>query len=607
MKYVMNEEEFLLKWNNHQTNFVDVFNELLQDESFVDVTLVCGGEAVPGHKMVLAACSPLLHRILRDNPCRHPLVILGDVPAVDMRAIMHFIYQGEVSVSQSELASFLKTADNLQIKGLAENRESSGKEDRKRKDKDMDRLDGRPNNKRQRTTEGRVDNVNLNAAASGVAVPATSPVSSRSHKSLSDSHSSSHKGRGVGNRVSGDEQHLQHSLKSSNIGRGSAANTTTTTTNHHHNHHPASKHHHTPSSKHSSSKASHAQDIPSKVSSSSSSKHRHEEGVSTGHHHHHNSESSVGDDRVPAKEETGDELTVKTEPLDYPGEVAWNEGAGGLGREAPGVEDPQGLLPIGAAIVGGLEGVAAAIVASPNLPIIEFGEDSRNDDGSRGDLSTASDDVNANNATGTQVQDRHTQGSAGVPGVVVRSTLGHPHLQMQKHPHHHSHLNQHDPLPPHSKLQPGGGTQSFPGLHTVPLPIPSCPLPLPPGSLASPKLPSSSTGLPSSTITTSSSTGSSSSSGSNNNNVHKCQQCPFLTSNPYTFTRHLRIHLGTKEFQCRLCGFATSRKDSLIRHFRMKHLTGEMSVYHDLDSRDIEELALARVLPEGLQIFAGKL
>lgn len=64
--------------------------------------------------------------------------------------------------------------------------------------------------------------------------------------------------------------------------------------------------------------------------------------------------------------------TVKTEPLDYPAEVAWSEG--GLGREA-GMEDSQGLLPaISASMAGGLEGVAAAIVASPNLPIIEFGE-----------------------------------------------------------------------------------------------------------------------------------------------------------------------------------------------------------------------------------------
>lgn len=38
------------------------------------------------------------------------------------------------------------------------------------------------------------------------------------------------------------------------------------------------------------------------------------------------------------------------------------------------MEDSQGLLPITATMPGGLEGVAAAIVASPNLPIIEFGE-----------------------------------------------------------------------------------------------------------------------------------------------------------------------------------------------------------------------------------------
>lgn len=127
-----NEENFLLKWNNHQSNLIGVFKEWLHDESFVDVTLVCGGEAVVGHKVVLAACSPLLNRILHDNPCRHPVVILNDVCSTDMKALLKFIYQGEVSVSQSELASFLKTADNLQIKGLAEGKE---KEDKKRREK----------------------------------------------------------------------------------------------------------------------------------------------------------------------------------------------------------------------------------------------------------------------------------------------------------------------------------------------------------------------------------------------------------------------------------------------------------------------------------------
>lgn len=223
----MSEEEFLLKWNNHQTNFVDVFNELLRDESFVDVTLVCGGEAVPGHKMVLAACSPLLHRILRDNPCKHPLVILSDVPARDMRAMMKFIYQGEVSVSQTELASFLKTADNLQIKGLAEDKEKE-KEERKRKDKDGDKTEGRVSNKRQRTAEPRT-------------TENSSPLPSRSHKALNDSHSSSHKSR---SKASAEE----HTPR---VGGGGL-------------HMPASKHN---SSKNSSSKS--PRDIPSRVSNAS--------------------------------------------------------------------------------------------------------------------------------------------------------------------------------------------------------------------------------------------------------------------------------------------------------------------------------------------------
>ncbi|XP_071541598.1 uncharacterized protein [Panulirus ornatus] len=543
----MSEEEFLLKWNNHQSNFVDVFNELLRDESFVDVTLVCGGEAVPGHKMVLAACSPLLHRILRDNPCKHPLVILGDVSARDMRAMMKFIYQGEVSVSQSELASFLKTADNLQIKGLAEDKEKE-KEEKKRKDKDSDRLDGRPSNKRQRTLESRTTD-------------SSSPLPSRSHKSLNDSHSSSHKSR---NRASVDDQ----SLKSG--ARGGL-------------HTPSSKHN---SSKNSSSKTT-SHDILSKVSKPS------EENDTR----HITSNNSVGDDVMP-KEETVDELTVKTEPLDYPGEMVWTEGHGTINSDA--LDDAQGLLPL-AAIPGTLEGVAAAIVASPNLPIMEFGEDSRNDDGSRGDMSTASDDVNANTTGGAWVQGRLAQGCVGDIGAVHPSSLDHPALPQPPPP----------PLPPpppptlpvpqHHQLQeqqPYSATQpgilGYPGI-AVPLSLPSSTT----VTAATQGTNVGATSPPSSTVSTNLST--TITSCSNNNNVHKCQHCPFVTSNPYTFTRHLRIHLGTKEFRCRVCAFASSRKDSLIRHFRMKHLTGEMSMYHDLDSRDIEELALIRGIPDGIQ------
>lgn len=52
------------------------------------------------------------------NPCKHPIVILKDVCHKELVAILQFMYQGEVNVRQEELATFLKTAEMLQIKGL---------------------------------------------------------------------------------------------------------------------------------------------------------------------------------------------------------------------------------------------------------------------------------------------------------------------------------------------------------------------------------------------------------------------------------------------------------------------------------------------------------
>ena len=44
---------------------------------------------------------------------------LKDTSAADLRAIIEFIYKGSVNVAQSQLASFIKTAETLQIRGLS--------------------------------------------------------------------------------------------------------------------------------------------------------------------------------------------------------------------------------------------------------------------------------------------------------------------------------------------------------------------------------------------------------------------------------------------------------------------------------------------------------
>ena len=63
--------------------------------------------------MVLAACSPYFQSLFLSNPCKHPIVILKDVRFVELKAIIDFMYRGEVNVSQDQLSALLKTAETL--------------------------------------------------------------------------------------------------------------------------------------------------------------------------------------------------------------------------------------------------------------------------------------------------------------------------------------------------------------------------------------------------------------------------------------------------------------------------------------------------------------
>ncbi|KAG1658585.1 Protein bric-a-brac 2 [Nymphon striatum] len=116
----MANQQFCLKWNNHQGNLVSVFDNLLSSESFVDVTLACEGSNIKAHKVVLSACSPFFEEVLKNNPCKHPIIILKDMKFFDLKTIIQFMYKGEVNVSQDHLSALLKTAESLQVKGLAE-------------------------------------------------------------------------------------------------------------------------------------------------------------------------------------------------------------------------------------------------------------------------------------------------------------------------------------------------------------------------------------------------------------------------------------------------------------------------------------------------------
>ncbi|XP_067003531.2 protein bric-a-brac 1 isoform X3 [Anabrus simplex] len=114
----VDSEQFSLRWNNFHNNLTTGFHSLLEEEDLVDVTLAADGQFVQAHRIVLSVCSPYFKQLFKANPCKHPIVILKDVCHKELEAILQFMYQGEVNVRQEELATFLKTAEMLQIKGL---------------------------------------------------------------------------------------------------------------------------------------------------------------------------------------------------------------------------------------------------------------------------------------------------------------------------------------------------------------------------------------------------------------------------------------------------------------------------------------------------------
>ncbi|CAG9760680.1 unnamed protein product [Ceutorhynchus assimilis] len=116
------DQQFCLRWNNHQSTLVAVFDTLLENEKLVDCTLAAEGKFLQAHKVVLSACSPYFESLLSRHYDKHPILILKDVKFQELKAMMDYMYRGEVNISQDQLGALLKAAESLQIKGLSDNK-----------------------------------------------------------------------------------------------------------------------------------------------------------------------------------------------------------------------------------------------------------------------------------------------------------------------------------------------------------------------------------------------------------------------------------------------------------------------------------------------------
>ena len=65
--------------------------------------LACDNTSIKCHKMILSACSSYFQTLFMENTCEHPIVFLKDIKISEVRAILDYMYKGEVNVAQEEL------------------------------------------------------------------------------------------------------------------------------------------------------------------------------------------------------------------------------------------------------------------------------------------------------------------------------------------------------------------------------------------------------------------------------------------------------------------------------------------------------------------------
>ena len=132
-------EKINLSWRNHSSSMFGSFKRLREDGELFDLTLACHKSDsdsdsdsdvvfIPAHKVVLAASSPVFRSmVMRLSKSPDSMLYLSDIRHEHAKAVVDFIYSGQVDVDRSMLEGFLKTAAKLQVEGLGSAANADGK------------------------------------------------------------------------------------------------------------------------------------------------------------------------------------------------------------------------------------------------------------------------------------------------------------------------------------------------------------------------------------------------------------------------------------------------------------------------------------------------
>ncbi|RWS03116.1 protein tramtrack: beta isoform-like protein [Dinothrombium tinctorium] len=114
-------QTYCLRRSEAQLNMLlDSCRAMFDEEELFDCTIVCEGKLIKGHKLLLAAASQYFKSAFTsfNNPCQNTAVIIREVPYLDLKTIIDFIYRGEVLVEENQISSLQKSVEALKVNCL---------------------------------------------------------------------------------------------------------------------------------------------------------------------------------------------------------------------------------------------------------------------------------------------------------------------------------------------------------------------------------------------------------------------------------------------------------------------------------------------------------
>ena len=112
------QETYNISWHTYTDHLRTMLHDMLATANLSDVTLVSDdNKQIRAHKFVLSYSSPVFKNII-GNLHNDAMIFLRGIMHQELKAILEFLYVGQVSIPKDRVDEFFKVASDLQIQSL---------------------------------------------------------------------------------------------------------------------------------------------------------------------------------------------------------------------------------------------------------------------------------------------------------------------------------------------------------------------------------------------------------------------------------------------------------------------------------------------------------